>query len=73
MVIFNCAAVAIFCTARRERSDRFGCIIRNDDAENYAEEDQPLKQTRFLRKEEKYRTFLRVYRYGKMVQGLENG
>jgi hypothetical protein len=26
-LLYSCAAVAIFCTARHERSDRFGCII----------------------------------------------
>jgi hypothetical protein len=50
MVIYHCAAVAIFCTTRRERSYRFGFIIRNDDAENYGEEDQPLKQTRCVKR-----------------------
>jgi hypothetical protein len=45
MVIYIklCRAVAIFLTVRRERSDRSGFIIRNDDAEYYGEEDKPFK------------------------------
>jgi hypothetical protein len=43
--MYSIFVVVFFCTARCERSYRFGSILRKD-AENYGEEDEPLKQTR---------------------------
>ncbi len=67
-----CPAVAIFCTARQEWSDWFGCIIWKD-AEKY-EEDPLIKRPdvkRIWRKKEKYLGW-RAWRMGKMAKGWES-